>query len=550
MTCLDVKTSKRFRCLTNHFALPAIPTYENTSHPHTVRKNIAANFGGRLWAAVSVWLFTPLYLKYLGGESYGLLALYGSLFALASVFDLGMTATLNRELARLSATNASARRMRDSVRTLECLFIVAVGLMLATLLTTSDLAAHWFRVSTLGVETLKQAVSLMGLAMVPQLLSGLYIGALLGLQRQVLVNVVLIANGLLRGAGAIFVLSLYPTANAYFKWQIGVNTFQLIIIGLLLWSSLPHSGAAARFDLSVAKRLWRYSAGMAAMSVTGAALMNLDRLILSRLLPLNIVGYYALAATLASVPLIATGPVNAALLPALTRTVALGDHRSVARIYHSASQLVSVLVFPTAILIAMFSPEICRLWLRDTSVVEQVQGLSSLLVIGPSLMALTCVPYAVQLAHGCTSIAVSVNLFATVALVPILIVLVQLYGVRGACVVSMALGCCLLGAHIVLTHRRFLADELWRWSVEDTLAPMAAAWSFCAAGRFVFRYSVQHFPAPAIIFTVWLVSELSAVLVTRHVRASAASLLATLLSNLRAKTARWEAPYHRLHRMM
>ena len=45
-----------------------------------IRRNIFANMVARAWGVISVYLFVPLYLKFLGIEAYGLMNRHISLF--------------------------------------------------------------------------------------------------------------------------------------------------------------------------------------------------------------------------------------------------------------------------------------------------------------------------------------------------------------------------------------------------------------------------------------------------------------------------------------
>ena len=67
-------------------------------------------------------VFVPLYIKFMGIESYGLVGIFASLFALFGLLDMGLSTTLNRELARLSAVPDRAGEMRNLVRTLEIIY--------------------------------------------------------------------------------------------------------------------------------------------------------------------------------------------------------------------------------------------------------------------------------------------------------------------------------------------------------------------------------------------------------------------------------------------
>ena len=47
--------------------------------------------------------FVPLYIKFMGVESYGLVGIYFPLLALSDFLDMRLSDTMNREMARLMA---------------------------------------------------------------------------------------------------------------------------------------------------------------------------------------------------------------------------------------------------------------------------------------------------------------------------------------------------------------------------------------------------------------------------------------------------------------
>ena len=49
------------------------------------------------------FIFIPIYISYLGIESYGLIGLFIILQGLLSLLDMGLSPTLNREMARFRA---------------------------------------------------------------------------------------------------------------------------------------------------------------------------------------------------------------------------------------------------------------------------------------------------------------------------------------------------------------------------------------------------------------------------------------------------------------
>ena len=74
-----------------------------------IKQNIIANFGGKAWQALMSLAFVPLYIKFMGIESYGLVGIFASLLALFGLLDMGLSTTLNRELAGFSEQTGGGR---------------------------------------------------------------------------------------------------------------------------------------------------------------------------------------------------------------------------------------------------------------------------------------------------------------------------------------------------------------------------------------------------------------------------------------------------------
>ncbi len=68
------------------------------------------------------FMFLPLYIKFMGVEAYGLVGIYASLQVLSGLLDMGLSGTLNREMARLSIFPGREQQMRNLVRSLEMIY--------------------------------------------------------------------------------------------------------------------------------------------------------------------------------------------------------------------------------------------------------------------------------------------------------------------------------------------------------------------------------------------------------------------------------------------
>jgi len=91
-----------------------------------IKRNLVANYLGQGWVALMGLAFIPLYIRYLGMEAYGLIGLFVLIQAWLALLDMGMTPTLNREMARFTAGAHSPQSINDLLRSLEILcFLLA-----------------------------------------------------------------------------------------------------------------------------------------------------------------------------------------------------------------------------------------------------------------------------------------------------------------------------------------------------------------------------------------------------------------------------------------
>ena len=436
-------------------------------------------------------VFIPLYIKFMGIESYGLVGVFVSLQALFSLLDMGLSTTMNREMARLSVLPGKAGEMRDLVRTLEMIYWgMAIVIGIAVVGLSSPIAHHWVKTDKLSPSTVQQALMITGGVLAFQWPVSLYSGGLMGLQKQVLLNGIDIGVATLRGVGAVLVLWLIsPTILAFFTWQIFISLFRTSIMAGLLWRNIPKSGHRPHFRKNIIINIWRFAAGMTGISITAVILTQTDKIILSKLLTLEMFGYYTLATVVASTLYRFIGPIFAALFPRFSQLVMSHDEPALKKLYHKSCQLMSVMILPAAIVVSLFSPEILLLWTGDPVTVANTHKIVSLLIVGTALNGLMNLPYALQLAHGWTKLAFYANIIASIILVPMIYLLCTHYGAVGAAAAWIILNSGYVLITIQIMHRRLLPNEKWSWYGKDVALPLMAAltitliWRILAPGE-------------------------------------------------------------------
>src|SRR5512143_1602093 len=124
-----------------------------------LKRNIVANFMGQGWATLMALIFIPLYIKFLGMEAYGLIGFFAMMQAMLQVLDLGLSQTMNREMARYSVLPDKAAEARNFVRTLEIWYWIISIVVGVTVVAASPLiAGHWIKAGSIPVYTVQQTV--------------------------------------------------------------------------------------------------------------------------------------------------------------------------------------------------------------------------------------------------------------------------------------------------------------------------------------------------------------------------------------------------------
>jgi O-antigen/teichoic acid export membrane protein len=475
-----------------------------------LKRNIGANLSGNIWTGLMGLVFVPLYIKFLGIEAYGLIGVFVSLLAIFGLLDMGLSSTLNREIARSAVQEGNAQEMRDLVRTLEIPYWL-IGLLISAIVFVLSpfIACNWVNAKNLSPQTVQTAIMLMGLAVTFQWPISFYSGGLMGLQRQVLLNVINVSMATFRGVGAVLVLWLVSSSvEAYFYWQIVVSVIHVGLIVYYLWSNLPYVSETPRFRRELLLKIWRYAAGITGITITGVLITQIDKILLSKLLTLESFGYYSFSIVVGSILSRFVEPIFSAVFPRLAELVSLQDEMGIKELYHKSCQLLAVIVLPVAIVLIFFSSEILLLWTGDIVTVHRTHLIVSLCAIGGLLNALMYIPYALTLAYGWTTITFYMHIVAIIVLGPMIYFLTITYGIIGAPIGWIVYNIMQLIVWINIMHSRLLKKEKLRWYIKDVGIPLVVALVIASFWRLnipigISRITILPYLTVVFLTTLW-----------------------------------------------
>jgi O-antigen/teichoic acid export membrane protein len=438
----------------------------------TLGRNLLAGLANSIWSALIGLAVVPFYLKYLGVEAYGLIGFFVTTQAVLALLDMGMAPTINREVARCSASE----NLQEAGKLLHTLAVVywaiAGAIALSIVLLAPLIAGYWLQSKQLPPQTISHTVMLMGLVIACRWPVGLYQGALIGAQRSAVSSVINMAMTTIGSLGAVAVLAfISPTIKVFFIWQACVGLIYALIIRGAAWRIIGKL-KQVRFDIGELKAVWGFTVGMSGIGLTALVFTQLDKVILSKMLGLEEFGHYMLATVVVSGLYVLIAPVYNVIYPRFSVLVATGDTKQLIQLYRVGTCMLATVIFPIAMVLVVFAEDLVFVWTGNPSIASSIAPIIALLAAGSALHGVMYFPYALQLAYGMARLPLTINAILMIVLVPLIIFFALTYGALGGAMAWLVLHVLYVLLGTWMTHRRLLKGIGIRWLLQDVGLPL------------------------------------------------------------------------------
>jgi len=433
--------------------------------------NVLANLGGTVWSAAIGIAFVPIYVSRLGIESYGLIGFIAALQIWFGLLDMGFTTTLNREMAQVGDSASELKRVKNFLRTLEGIVItIALIIIGALAFLGSSIARKWLQVEHLSYVEVENVMSIAGIIIALRWISGLYAGALQGLQDQVWLNGARIALSTSRAVGSVIVLYLVSnTVLSFFIFQCLTFFLENIVFVLRVYRKIPANGVGGKFSLASLGSVWKYSSSVAFYALLGTILSQSDKVLLSKLASLSDFGLYSLATVVAGVITMAASSVYSAAFPRFS--FHQQNQEGALKDFAFMSQLASFLIIPAALTLLVFADDFMRFFLHTKELHSNEGSLLGIIVLGTMMKSLMYLPVALLLASGKTGKLVAINIVSIIFFLPAIIYFVPIYGIIAAAWIWFLLNMGYITLGTVFIFQEFSNFKKWNWYVLDLIIP-------------------------------------------------------------------------------
>jgi O-antigen/teichoic acid export membrane protein len=319
--------------------------------------------GGQILSAAVLFVTTPYIALGLGAEQYGLYTLVFLFLGYSGALDFGLSFALVKHVAE---HDPKAHRIQvDSfVNTATAVYAaIAAVFVLALVFGRGWIATKLFRVPDELVPAARDATLLVACA-VPFATAATVFNALFrGLLRFEYVALFSVVNASAYSIGAALLVSAGASLRAVIGLYAGVTAASALIQWAVLRRLLPGFRPVPRVEVKRLQQLFGFGSFMAFNQVSGIALLQLDRLVIARLLSLPMVAYYGVAFGISQRLNMLGAAAATVAFPHASASTARGEFDEFRRQHLQTARIVAWLTLAPALAVMLLADQILKYWM-------------------------------------------------------------------------------------------------------------------------------------------------------------------------------------------
>jgi O-antigen/teichoic acid export membrane protein len=397
-----------------------------------VSRNIIYNGLGQGLSALLSFVAVRFVFRHLGGDALGLI--YFSLAvsaALGVAVQFGICETAVREVA--SHHSSRPEYIKSFVRTSSSFYWTGYLLLaIVAYLAAPSLVHHWVKLDSLDALTATKIMRVLSLGALLALPGSLYRALLVGLQHMGLTNLVDVGGKALQQVGIFLVLLMHGSLFHVVYWIVASMALQVI----LYWVVCARYFSARAlllpgFSRAVVKENRGYASGLMIISLCAWISVQADRVIVSKLLPLALLGIYTFARGAINQGMLLTGAISGAMFPHFSALHGAGKTAELRSAYDKVQDLICFGTIPVFAVVPFAAiPVFSRVF--DLRSAHLLLLPLTFLSIGYYMNGALTTPYVASLAVGRPDITARQNVAALFVVVPASAVAIYFFGLSGA----------------------------------------------------------------------------------------------------------------------
>lgn len=342
----------------------------------SIGKHTLANVTGAAVPLLITFATVPLYLRLIGAERYGVLAVIWALLGYFGFFDFGLGRATAQRMARLES---SANDERCGLLWTAILLTAVLGIIggVVLWLSANSLLIHVISITDENRMEALGAIPWLVLALPLLLVTSAMNGALQGRERFVAINAVGIVGNILNQLMPLMVAWLgHQGLEFLVPAALSGRLFSSFLLFIQCRKYVPLHGMP-RIDRAHLKPLANYGGWVSLISMLAPMLVTIDRLMIGAISGAKSVAYYTVPYSVVSYLMILSGSLASALFP---RLAAAQPEDAYALATHSTQILVGIMTPVVIVTLAVVHPFLI-LWVGE-KFADRAAGVSEIILLG------------------------------------------------------------------------------------------------------------------------------------------------------------------------
>jgi O-antigen/teichoic acid export membrane protein len=325
-------------------------------------KNSVFNLTGFFAQAVIVLVSTPLLIKGMGVEQYGLWVIASSFLGIMGFFDMGISSSIVKFIAEYTS-QGDKNGVSSVIVGAICFYLIFGTIISIPLYFFGPKIVFFLKMSSSSSLAVEKAIRVLIFGFIPLLLGNLGKAASLGLQRYEIGNLIaLVRIGIMQFTAIIIVFLGGQLYEVFLGTILVIWLWAFVALRVAFRLLIPH-GLRFFFDWTYCRRIFSFSSHILLQNLGAQIFSSVDRLAVGRILGLEAVTYYSVGTMVATNLHGVVGSISHTLLPAASETIGLKNYQKLYDMFIKGTSVACAISCGAGLVALTFSKPFLQFWL-------------------------------------------------------------------------------------------------------------------------------------------------------------------------------------------
>lgn len=405
-------------------------------------------------------LITPIAMKVLGEEFYGLWAILHAIVQIAGVGTAGISSIVNKFASEAHVNSASAygKVITSGIIIVVILAFVSAAILIlikGVIINNIEISSSLYR------RQFDYAITITAFSLIPLFVSRVFQGFLFSKLQHNLAKQIELYHQIALWGGVVL-LSIWQKNLVFIGlWSATISLLVLIAYFVSVKRKFAFTFTS---DKTLIRSMLNFSGYLFIEQLSITMFQQLDVLIVGMILGPATAGIYSVGTSIGVRLSSAIGQITEVMIPYASLKDSLQDHQKLYYTYRKLSYYVSLLVALIGSYSIIWMHELLTLWI-SADYAEKYSAFYQILIIAYSFISLTRPAHQTLTGMGKIKITSILYLFTTLLMFGFLYLLASNFGFLGAVLSKVVM--LLLGVYILYTYRLLQKNINWKHSLRD-----------------------------------------------------------------------------------